>query len=146
MNRKYKKDVTTGLFGQYVVFTGKLNMSRTRAIVFVKKMGGHVQSSVTRKTTLLVLGNQNKKRLRQGHSRTVKHDAVRKRIKEGQAITILQQEEFYTLLNLPSQLSLFDFVEKPTKKIKNPPSKKRSVMKKSRIQHRLPVERLRSDV
>lgn len=131
MNKKRKTTALTKLSDQYVVFTGKLKFNRKRAIVFVEKKGCRVQSSVTRKTTLLVLGSQNKKRLRQGQSRSLKHDAVKKRIKEGQVITILQQEEFYTLLNLPVQLSLLNLIDQPTKK--------RPVMNKSHIQLRLPA-------
>ncbi|MCI5208137.1 MAG: hypothetical protein D3910_04970, partial [Candidatus Electrothrix sp. ATG2] len=116
MNKKRKTISAADLSGQYLVFTGKLQITRKEATAFVQKTGCCVQSSVTRKTTLLVLGSQDAKRLRPGHRRSLKHDAVKKRIKEGQAITILQQEEFYTLLDCPIQLSLLDLVAQPGQK------------------------------
>ncbi len=106
-------------------------------------MGCCVQSSVTRKTTLLVLGSQDEKRLRKGHRRSLKHDAVKKRIKEGQNIMILRQEEFYELIDCPVQLSLLDLIAQSAQKKrrasleKKTASKKRSETSKSGIQPRL---------
>ncbi|RWX46950.1 BRCA1 C Terminus (BRCT) domain-containing protein [Candidatus Electrothrix aarhusensis] len=127
MNKKRKTLPAAELSGQYLVFTGKLTITRKEATAFVKKMGCCVQSSVTRKTTLLVLGSQDKKRLRQGHRRSLKHDAVKKRIKEGQAITILQQEEFYILIHCPIQRSLLNLVAHPIPKKRRTSPKKKEV-------------------
>lgn len=114
MNKKQRRIKNIDFTGQYLVFTGKLKITRKEATALLKKMGCHVQSPVTRKTTVLVLGNQQQKRMRQGHHRSLKHDAVRKRIKEGQDITILSQETFYDLINSPCQLSLLDLVGRST--------------------------------
>ncbi|MGB5686859.1 MAG: BRCT domain-containing protein [Candidatus Electrothrix sp.] len=143
MNKNRKKNAAAELSDQYLVFTGKLKITRKEATALVKKMGCCVQSSVTRKTTLLVLGNQDEKKLRKGHCRSLKYDAVKKRIKDGQGITILRQEEFYELIDCPIQLSLFDFVGKPTQKSrkasleKETAPKKRPATNKSSIQPRI---------
>jgi hypothetical protein len=63
----------------------------------------------------------------------LKHDAVKKRIKEGQAITILQQEEFYTLLDCPIQLSLLDLVAQPVPKKRKASSEKKTPVKKRSV-------------
>ena len=136
MDTKHKALAAAELSGHYLVFTGKLKITRKKATAFFKKMGCCVQSSVTRKTTLLVSGRQDKKRLRQGHRRSLKYDAVKKRIKQGQDITILQPEEFYQLINCPFQLSLLDFAAQAARKKggassieKKTSPKKRSVTK-----------------
>jgi hypothetical protein len=114
--KKRQKAPSTPLSDQYIVFTGKLTVTRKEATFLVEKIGCHVQSSVTRQTTILVLGSQNEKKLREGHDRSLKHDAVKKRISEGQAIKILNQAEFYQLIDYPIQLSLLDLISKPAPK------------------------------
>jgi DNA polymerase-3 subunit epsilon len=132
MNKKRKTISAAELSGHCLVFTGELKIPRKKVTSLVEKMGCRVQTSVTRKTTLLVLGSQDKERLRPGHRRSLKHDAVKKRIKEGQDITILRQEEFYELIGCPVQLSLFDLVARPgRKKRKASPEKKTSPKKRS---------------
>jgi BRCT domain type II-containing protein len=125
MNKKRKISTAAELSSHCLVFTGKLKVTRKEATAFVEKMGCCVQSSVTRKTTLLVLGSQDEKKLRQGHRRSLKHDAVKQRIKQGQAITILRAEAFHRLINCPIQLSLLDLIDQPRqKKDKAAPEKK----------------------
>jgi len=147
MNKKKRKTISAAELSDHcLVFTGELKIPRKKVTSLVEKMGCRVQRSVTRETTLLVLGSQDEERLRPGHRRSLKHDAVKKRIKEGQDITILRQEEFYELIGCPVQLSLLDLVAQPGQKKrkaspeKKTPAKKRSVTDKGgiRLQPRLP--------
>ena len=139
MDKKRRIISAVELSGQYLVFTGKLQITRKEATAFVEKVGCCVQSSVTRKTTLLVLGSQKEKRLRQGHRRSLKHDAAKKRIKEGQELRIIPQEEFYQLINCPIQLSLLDLVSKPTEG-KAPPVQKITSQQRSRKKSKIPPD------
>jgi BRCT domain type II-containing protein len=132
MNKKKRKTISAAELSDHcLVFTGELKIPRKKVTSLVEKMGCRVQRSVTRETTLLVLGSQDEERLRPGHRRSLKHDAVKKRIKEGQDITILRQEEFYELIGCPVQLSLLDLVSKPTEG-KAPPVQKITSQQRSR--------------
>ena len=132
MNKKRRIISAAELSDHCLVFTGTLKIPREKATALVEKMGCRVQPSVTRKTTVLVSGSQDEERLRPGHRRSVKHDAVKKRIREGRDITILRQEEFYELIGCPVQLSLLDLVARPGRKKRGAsPEKKTSPKKRS---------------
>lgn len=84
--------------GQQVVFTGILGlMTRKEAIDAVRAVGAEVQSSVSHKTTLLVLGHR-QLTLFQPDRRSIKHEEALSRIKDGQSIRIVCEDEFNDLL------------------------------------------------
>ncbi|PIU46855.1 MAG: DNA ligase [Candidatus Hydrogenedentes bacterium CG07_land_8_20_14_0_80_42_17] len=59
IEEKKREDVNGPLLGKKVVVTGSIpGLSRTEAEEAVRKMGGSIQSSVSGKTNLLVLGNE----------------------------------------------------------------------------------------
>lgn len=80
--------------GQVVVFTGRLNsMTRDKAIGLVRRQGGTVGSSVTKKTTILVTNMKYAEGLGRDEMST-KHRKARDYISKGQNIQLLDEEEF----------------------------------------------------
>ena len=84
------------LEGEKIVFTGKLPVSRNSAQNMVIQSGGSVVKSVTKKTTILVCGKQDKDSLK-GKTISNKHLKVRERIRTGQKIEVLSGEDFLGL-------------------------------------------------
>ena len=62
--------------------------------------GCDVASSVTRKTTLLVVGDQDIRRLA-GHKKSSKHRKAETLIQKGQPIRILGESDFFSLIKQP---------------------------------------------
>jgi hypothetical protein len=78
---------TQPLFGETVVFTGSLTLPRREAAALAASVGCEVASGVTKSTTLLVVGDQDVRKLA-GNERSSKHsrdmemtaDLVRQRL------------------------------------------------------------------
>ncbi len=87
------------LYGQTIVFTGSLTLPRKVAIVIASEAGCKVGSSVTKKTTLLVVGNQDIRVLMSGHRKSSKHLKAEKLIAAGQKIKVLQESDFMEITN-----------------------------------------------
>ena len=85
------------LFGEIAVFTGALSMPRREAADLAAEAGCDVKSGVSKSTTLLVVGDQDVARLA-GHSKSSKHRKAEALIEKGQAIRILRESDFKTLL------------------------------------------------
>ncbi len=85
------------LAGEVVVFTGALSMLRSEAADLAATSGCDVIPSVNKTTTLLVVGDQDI-RLLAGHSKSSKHRKAEKLISDGQAIRILREADFLTLV------------------------------------------------
>ncbi|WP_066706922.1 exonuclease domain-containing protein [Celeribacter ethanolicus] len=85
------------LFGQVGVFTGALTISRSDAAALAAKVGIEVASGVTKKTTLLIVGDQDLAVLA-GHEKSSKHRKAEDLIAKGQAIRILGESEFLSLV------------------------------------------------
>lgn len=81
------------LFGEVLVFTGALEMPRREAADLAAAIGCTVESGVTKKTTLLVVGDQDVRRLA-GHEKSSKHRKAESLIERGQAIRILRESDF----------------------------------------------------
>jgi DNA polymerase-3 subunit epsilon len=81
------------LFGEVLVITGALSMQRTEAADLAAEAGCRVDSGVTKNTTLLVVGNQDVRRLT-GHEKSSKHRKAQELIQRGQAIRILSERDF----------------------------------------------------
>ena len=85
------------LFGQIIVFTGSLTMVRSQATDIAARMGCSVAGAVTKKTTLLVVGDQDVGRLA-GKTKSSKHLKAEKLIAKGQAIRILKESDFMAMI------------------------------------------------
>ena len=84
------------LYGELIVFTGRLGISRRAAAAMAADIGCRVGSGVTKKTTLLVTGVQDKRRLA-GHEKSSAHRKAEELIKQGVPIRILNEKQFKDL-------------------------------------------------
>ncbi len=87
------------LYGEVIVFTGVLELRRAEAADMAAKIGCQVDPGVTKKTTILVVGNQDIKKL-VGHEKSSKHRKAEVLILNGQQIRILGESDFKELINL----------------------------------------------
>lgn len=87
------------LFGEILVITGKLEMLRSDAADLAAAIGCTVRGSVTKQTTLLVVGDQDIKRLA-GHKKSSKHRKAETLIAQGQVIRILRETDFQELVRI----------------------------------------------
>jgi DNA polymerase-3 subunit epsilon len=87
------------LYGEVLVFTGALLIPRREAADFAAQMGCEVDGGVTKRTTLLVVGDQDVQRLA-GHEKSSKHRKAEELIKKAQAIRILRETDFRELASL----------------------------------------------
>jgi DNA polymerase-3 subunit epsilon len=85
------------LYGEILVFTGALSMTRREAADLAASAGCEVAPGVTKHTTLLVVGDQDIKKLA-GHEKSSKHRKVEELIAEGQRIRILGESDFRRML------------------------------------------------
>ena len=81
------------LFGEVLVFTGALSLPRRQAADMAAAAGCRVDSGVTKHTTLLVVGDQDLRKLH-GHDKSVKHLKAEELIASGQRIRILGESDF----------------------------------------------------
>lgn len=86
-----------GLFGEVVVFTGELSISRKEAAEAAARAGCRVEDGVTKHTTILVVGDQDAGRLA-GHDKSTKERKAEYLISKGQNIRILGEGDFKRLL------------------------------------------------
>jgi DNA polymerase-3 subunit epsilon len=87
------------LAGEVLVFTGALSMPRREAADLAAACGCDVAASVTKKTTLLVVGDQDVRRL-VGHERSSKHRKAESLIEAGHEIRILTETDFGRLAQM----------------------------------------------
>jgi len=85
------------LYGEAIVFTGKLEMPRSKAADLAASIGCQVEPEVTKKTTILVVGDQDIKRLA-GQEKSSKHRKVEELIKKGSPIKIIKESDFMELV------------------------------------------------
>ena len=85
------------LQGEVVVFTGNLELTRLEAAELAAKAGCDVASTVTRKTTILVVGDQDVARLA-GHSKSSKHRKAEQLMSMGTSIRILRETDFKAII------------------------------------------------
>ncbi len=85
------------LFGQVACFTGKLNLSRTEASTLAAGAGITVKTGVSKKITLLVVGDQDLDLLN-GQDKSSKHRKAEELIENGQEIRIMGEGEFLALI------------------------------------------------
>ncbi len=86
------------LFGETVVFTGSLSVSRQQAVDLATLAGCKVRGSVTNRTTILVVGVQDKERLN-GYTKSSKHRKAESLVSKGAGIQILSEADFHAMLS-----------------------------------------------
>ena len=87
------------LHGEVLVFTGTLDLTRREAADLASAAGCTVESGVTKTTTLLVVGDQDIRRLA-GHDKSAKYRKVEGLIEKGYPIRILRETDFKKLVSL----------------------------------------------
>ena len=87
------------LYGHVVVFTGSLAIPRTEAADLAAHVGCTVAQNVTKKTTMLVVGVQDRNRLN-GYEKSGKHRNAESLIKQGQEICLLSETDFFDVVGL----------------------------------------------
>lgn len=85
------------LFGEVIVFTGSLRILRREAAELAANVGCKVESGVTKKTTILVVGDLDISRY---GNKSSKHKKAEKLLKEGQEIKIIKESDFVDLVNI----------------------------------------------
>ena len=88
------------LAGEVVAFTGALSLPRHEAAALAADAGCDVGSGVTHRTTLLVVGDQDTRRLA-GHEKSLKHRKAEELISEGFHIRIVGESDFRRLVGPP---------------------------------------------
>lgn len=81
------------LYGENIVFTGALSMPRAEAGKIASELGCNVGNSVSKKTTMLVVGIQDTTKLA-GYSKSSKHRKAEELINKGVDIRILSERDF----------------------------------------------------
>ncbi|MEM1159338.1 MAG: exonuclease domain-containing protein [Pseudomonadota bacterium] len=83
-------------YGEKIVFTGALQVSRSIAADQAQKLGFDVQNGVTKTTTFLCVGIQDSSSLN-GYEKSSKHRKAEKLVSEGHEIRILSERDFWAL-------------------------------------------------
>jgi DNA polymerase-3 subunit epsilon len=86
------------LSGEVLVFTGALEIPRREAADLAASIGCKVAAGVTKKTTLLVVGDQDVTKLA-GKAKSSKHLKSEQLIKKGQNIRIIKESDFKELVS-----------------------------------------------
>ncbi len=84
-------------FGETLVFTGALSMPRIKAAAFAAESGCTVLDDVTAKTTILVVGAQDLRKLA-GNEKSSKQRKAEKFIAQGQSIKMLTESDFMDMI------------------------------------------------
>ena len=85
------------LFGNVAVFTGSLFIPRRDAADLAARAGCDVAATVTKKTTLLIVGDQDISKLA-GKSKSSKHIKAEDLISQGYQIRILRESDFQSIV------------------------------------------------
>jgi DNA polymerase-3 subunit epsilon len=88
-------------YGEVLVFTGSLSIIRHEAADLAASVGCRVDSGVTKRTTILVVGDQDVEKLA-GHDKSSKHRKAEELIQCGQHIRIIQESDFRELVEIPA--------------------------------------------
>ncbi len=86
-------------FGEVMVFTGALRVPRREAADLAASVGCEVAPAVTKRTTMLVVGDQDATKLA-GHDKSSKHRKAEEFMAAGQSIRILRESDFVMLVDL----------------------------------------------
>lgn len=97
-NTKQDGNPAGPLYGESVVFTGAMSISRYMASDMATKLGMTVLPNVSKHCTMLVVGDQDIKRLA-GHTKSSKHRAAEAAITAGKKIRIVGETDFFAICN-----------------------------------------------
>lgn len=86
------------LFGEVVVFTGSLSIPRREAADLAAHLGCQVSASVTQKTTLLVVGDQDVV-VDKGQTKSAKYLKAEEMITRGHSIRVMRESDFARMVN-----------------------------------------------
>ena len=92
------------LYGEVLVFTGALEIPRREAADLAASIGCTVASGVTKKTTLLVVGDQDVTKLA-GKAKSSKHLKAEQLIAKGQKIRIIKESDFKELVTQAHEIA-----------------------------------------
>lgn len=85
------------LYGETLVFTGALEIPRAEAADLAASVGCHVAPNVTKKTTILVVGDQDITKLA-GHEKSSKHRKAEELAATGLRLRIICESDFKVLV------------------------------------------------
>lgn len=85
------------LYGECIVFTGSLCILRQEAAAMAARMGCCVAENVTKKTSILVVGDQDIKRIGPNKTKSGKHRKAEAMIANGFAIRVIGESDFMAL-------------------------------------------------
>jgi DNA polymerase III subunit epsilon len=91
-------------YGDVLVFTGALEIPRREAADMAAAAGFTVASGVTKKTRILVVGDQDVTKLA-GHSKSTKHRKAEELIAAGAQIRIVRESDFKELLQISGSVA-----------------------------------------
>jgi DNA polymerase-3 subunit epsilon len=86
------------LFGETIVFTGALSIERAQAAQMAAIAGCKVVDSVSKKITILVVGDQDL-RLTNGHEKSTKHRKAENLIAAGAPIRVVRESDFLMMVS-----------------------------------------------
>jgi DNA polymerase-3 subunit epsilon len=86
------------LYGETLVFTGSLHLPRSEAAALAAKAGCTIMDSVTKTTTILVVGDQDL-RFTRGQEKSSKHRKAEALIEKGALIRIVGESDFMLMVN-----------------------------------------------
>lgn len=92
------------LYGEVLVFTGALEIPRREAADLAAAIGCQVASGVTKKITMLVVGDQDIKKLA-GHEKSSKYRKAEELIEKGIPIRILKESDFKELARFSNEIA-----------------------------------------
>lgn len=121
------------LYGENLVFTGALSLTRKEAATIAANLGCNVASSVTKTTTIVVVGTHDTTKLA-GYEKSSKHRKAEDYIQKGMPIKILCEKDFIEVCNAENKelkLQVPQEVPVTSKPLQEKPHKKeenRSVM------------------
>lgn len=85
------------LYGEVIVFTGALGLPRSEAAGLAASVGCQVAAGVTKKTTILVIGDQDVTKL-VGYEKSSKHRKAEQLVAEGHRIRMICETDFNAIV------------------------------------------------
>ena len=96
---KREGNVDGVLFGETIVFTGALAFARREAADMAAEAGCNVADNVSKKVTMLVVGTQDRTKLK-GYDKSTKHRKAESLIAKGAEIQIFSERDFLDLIGV----------------------------------------------
>lgn len=87
-------------WGESIAFSGNFNVDKKEYSILASEMGCNVDYNLVKRTTILIVGTQNKNSLKEGEEKSRKQIAAEKRILKGDYIRILSEDDFIKLFDL----------------------------------------------